>query len=211
MDIKLSFQSTQTIQQFKKPKSTFVYNKKLPKDTVSFGKKKITTNQIKKMVERAITESYMRIFLTKDPNGENIFWKMTPETIKYSADILNQTNNTYVLSKALTTKNEKGENILTIVKTAKKLDAITYALKYDPQALSELLSYPTPQKATETLLKNALIKGESKDTMLQSLNKAWFEAINQGTLKKEVAKNLLNENKQYLDKKNSILAYHLNQ
>ena len=195
------------------------YNKNLEHDTVSFGQKKdknpkitapkITESQIKAISKNATPATYMELFRTKSETGENIFWRMTPKAIKASADLLKKTKNEDTLSKALSAKNPDGNNILTIVDTADKFDAIFYALKDDPKTLLEILSYPSPEKATKKLFKNALIKGESEHKIQKSPNNAWFFIANEYVSNKEDVKNLLKANEEYLNKKNKTILGHL--
>lgn len=192
------------------------YNKNLEHDTISFGKtkhkpQKITASQIKEIGKTVSSESYIKLFRVRTETGENIFWQMTPKAIKESADLLKKTNNEDTLSKALAAKNPDGNNILTIVDTADKFDAIFYALKDDPKTLLEILSYPSPEKATKKLFKNALIKGESEHKIQKSLNNAWFFIANEYVSNKEDVKNLLKANEQYLNKRNKVVLSHLNQ
>lgn len=190
------------------------YNKNLEHDTVSFGQKKdknpkITASQIKAISENARPATYMKLFRTKSETGENIFWRMTPKAIKASADLLKKTKNEDTLSKALSAKNPDGKNILTTIKTADKLDALVYALKDDPKTLLDILSYPTPEEATATLFKNALIKGENEHKMQKSLNKAWFSVANENPGEKEAVITLFKANEEYLNKKNKTILGHL--
>lgn len=190
------------------------YNKNLEHDTVSFGQKKdkkpkITASQIKAIEENVPAGTYMKLFRAKTETGENIFWQMTPKAIKASADLLKKTNNEDTLSKALSAKNPDGKNILTTVKTADKLDAMVYALKDDPKTLLDILSYPTPQEATSTLFKNALIKGENEHKMQKSLNKAWFFVANENPEEKEAVITLFKANEEYLNKKNKTILENL--
>ena len=134
---------------------------------------------------------------------------MTPKAIKASADLLKKTNNEDTLSKALSAKNPDGKNILTTIKTADKLDAMVYALKDDPKTLLDILSYPTPEEATSTLFKNALIKGENEHKMQKSLNKAWFFVANENPENKEAVINLFEANEEYLNKRNKAVLRHL--
>lgn len=190
------------------------YNKNLEHDTVSFGQKKdkkpkITASQIKAIEENVPAGTYMKLFRAKTETGENIFWQMTPKAIKASADLLKKTNNEDTLSKALSAKNPDGKNILTTIKTADKLDAMVYALKDDPKTLLDILSYPTPEEATSTLFKNALIKGENEHKMQKSLNKAWFFVANENPENKEAVINLFEANEEYLNKRNKAVLRHL--
>ena len=190
------------------------YNKNLEHDTVSFGQKKdkkpkITASQIKAIEENVPAGTYMKLFRAKTETGENIFWQMTPKAIKASADLLKKTNNEDTLSQALSAKNPDGKNILTTIKTADKLDALVYALKDDPKTLLDILSYPTPEEATATLFKNALIKGENEHKMQKSLNKAWFFVANENPENKEAVINLFEANEEYLNKRNKAVLRHL--
>ena len=190
------------------------YNKNLEHDTVSFGQKKdkkpkITASQIKAIEENVPAGTYMKLFRAKTETGENIFWQMTPKAIKTSADLLKKTNNEDTLSQALSAKNPDGKNILTTIKTADKLDAMVYALKDDPKTLLDILSYPTPEEATATLFKNALIKGENEHKMQKSLNKAWFFVANENPENKEAVINLFEANEEYLNKRNKAVLRHL--
>lgn len=190
------------------------YNKNLEHDTVSFGQKKdkkpkITASQIKAIEENVPAGTYMKLFRAKTETGENIFWQMTPKAIKASADLLKKTKNEDTLSKALSAKNPDGKNILTTIKTADKLDALVYALKDDPKTLLDILSYPTPEEATATLFKNALIKGENEHKMQKSLNKAWFFVANENPENKEAVINLFEANEEYLNKRNKAVLRHL--
>lgn len=190
------------------------YNKNLEHDTVSFGQKKdkkpkITASQIKAIEENVPAGTYMKLFRAKTETGENIFWQMTPKAIKASADLLKKTNNEDTLSQALSAKNPDGKNILTTIKTADKLDAMVYALKDDPKTLLDILSYPTPEEATATLFKNALIKGENEHKMQKSLNKAWFSVANENPENKEAVINLFEANEEYLNKRNKAVLRHL--
>lgn len=190
------------------------YNKNLEHDTVSFGQKKdkkpkITASQIKAIEEDVPAGTYMKLFRAKTETGENIFWQMTPKAIKASADLLKKTNNEDTLSQALSAKNPDGKNILTTIKTADKLDAMVYALKDDPKTLLDILSYPTPEEATSTLFKNALIKGENEHKMQKSLNKAWFSVANENPGEKEAVITLFKANEEYLNKKNKTILGHL--
>ena len=190
------------------------YNKNLEHDTVSFGQKKdkkpkITASQIKAIEENVPAGTYMKLFRAKTETGENIFWQMTPKAIKASADLLKKTNNEDTLSQALSAKNPDGKNILTTIKTADKLDALVYALKDDPKTLLDILSYPTPEEATATLFKNALIKGENEHKMQKSLNKAWFSVANENPENKEAVINLFEANEEYLNKRNKAVLRHL--
>lgn len=190
------------------------YNKNLEHDTVSFGQKKdkkpkITASQIKAIEENVPAGTYMKLFRAKTETGENIFWQMTPKAIKASADLLKKTNNEDTLSQALSAKNPDGKNILTTIKTADKLDAMVYALKDDPKTLLDILSYPTPEEATSTLFKNALIKGENEHKMQKSLNKAWFFVANENPENKEAVINLFEANEEYLNKRNKAVLRHL--
>lgn len=190
------------------------YNKNLEHDTVSFGQKKdkkpkITASQIKAIEENVPAGTYMKLFRAKTETGENIFWQMTPKAIKASADLLKKTNNEDTLSQALSAKNPDGKNILTTIKTADKLDAMVYALKDDPKTLLDILSYPTPEEATSTLFKNALIKGENEHKMQKSLNKAWFFVANENPGEKEAVINLFEANEEYLNKRNKAVLRHL--
>ena len=190
------------------------YNKNLEHDTVSFGQKKdkkpkITASQIKAIEENVPAGTYMKLFRAKTETGENIFWQMTPKAIKASADLLKKTNNEDTLSQALSAKNPDGKNILTTIKTADKLDAMVYALKDDPKTLLDILSYPTPEEATATLFKNALIKGENEHKMQKSLNKAWFFVANENPENKEAVINLFEANEEYLNKRNKAVLRHL--
>ena len=195
------------------------YNKNLEHDTVSFGQKKdknpkitapkITASQIKAISKNATPATYMKLFIAKSETGENIFWRMTQKAIKASADLLKKTKNEDTLSKALSAKNPDGKNILTTIKTADKLDALVYALKDDPKTLLDILSYPTPEKATATLFKNALIKGENENKMQKSLNKAWFSVANENPGEKEAVITLFKANEEYLNKKNKTILGHL--
>ena len=190
------------------------YNKNLEHDTISFGKnkykqKKITASQIKEIGKTVPSESYIKLFRGRTETGENIFWQMTSKAIKESANLLKKTNNEDTLSKALAAKNPDGNNILTIVDTADKLDALVYALKDDPKTLLDILSYPTPEEATETLFKNALIKEENEHKMQKSLNKAWFSVANKNPEEKEAVITLFKANEEYLNKKNKTILGHL--
>ena len=190
------------------------YNKNLEHDTVSFGQKKdkkpkITASQIKAIEENVPAGTYMKLCRPKTETGENIFWQMTPKAIKASADLLKKTNNEDTLSQALSAKNPDGKNILTTIKTADKLDALVYALKDDPKTLLDILSYPTPEEATATLFKNALIKGENEHKMQKSLNKARFFVANVNPENKEAVINLFEANEEYLNKRNKAVLRHL--